>query len=62
MPTQPLAQETDVAATRLKVLIADDHAVVRLGVKHILLEAFPNAEIGEAANGQEVLEGVRLGN
>ncbi len=43
----------------MKVLIADDHSVVRLGVKHIVVSAFPGAEVGEAANGQEVLEAVR---
>lgn len=40
----------------IKILIADDHAVVREGVKHILYE-FPDITIaGEANNGHEVLE------
>ncbi len=40
----------------IKILIADDHAVVREGVKHILSE-FPDITIaGEASNGHEVLE------
>ena len=59
MNAQPLAHDTDLGTTTLKFLIADDHSVVRLGVKHIVLGAFPNAEVGEAANGQEVLEAVR---
>ena len=29
----------------LRMLIADDHAIVRRGLKDILLEAFPSAEI-----------------
>jgi two-component system invasion response regulator UvrY len=59
MNVQPLVHEAEVDTSKLKILIADDHAVVRLGVKHIVLGAFPNAEAGEAANGQAVLEAVR---
>ena len=59
MSMPSLVSETDLATTRLKILIADDHAVVRLGVKQIVLSAFPMAEVGEAANGQAVLEQVR---
>lgn len=59
MNVQPLVGEAEVDTSKLKILIADDHAVVRLGVKHIVLGAFPNAEAGEAANGQAVLEAVR---
>jgi DNA-binding NarL/FixJ family response regulator len=40
----------------IKVLIADDHAVVREGVKHIFAETTDISVAGEAANGQEVLE------
>ena len=43
----------------MKVLIADDHAVVREGVKHILNENFKGVVVGEAATGQEVLHQVR---
>ena len=32
----------------LKILIADDHAIVRKGLKQILLEQYPTAIIGEA--------------
>jgi DNA-binding NarL/FixJ family response regulator len=43
----------------LKLLIADDHSVVRRGLKQILEET-PDIEVGdEAANGREVLEKVR---
>ncbi len=37
----------------LKVLIADDHAVIRKGLKQILMEAFPDAYIGEAMDAEE---------
>jgi two-component system, NarL family, invasion response regulator UvrY len=40
----------------IKILIADDHAVVREGVKHILTENNDIVVAGEASNGQEVLE------
>jgi DNA-binding NarL/FixJ family response regulator len=42
----------------MRILIADDHAVVRQGLKQILAEAFKRAVIGEAANSQEALERV----
>ena len=59
MNTQPMTYEPELATATLKILIADDHSVVRMGVKHIVTAAFPNADIGEASNGQEVLEAVR---
>ena len=40
----------------LRILLADDHAVVRQGVKQILAEAFVGATFGEARNAQELLE------
>ena len=43
----------------LKILLADDHAVVRHGVKQILAEAFAQVTFGEAQNAQELLELVR---
>jgi len=43
----------------MHILIADDHAVVRRGLKEILADALPGAEFSEAGNGDEVLS--RLG-
>jgi two-component system, NarL family, invasion response regulator UvrY len=40
----------------IRVLIADDHAVVRKGLKQILLEQPDIGEIGEAANAREALD------
>ncbi len=41
----------------LKVLIADDHAIVRRGLKEILQEAFDTTLVlGEASSGPEALE------
>jgi len=44
-----------------RVLVADDHALLRSGVRQ-LLESEPGiAEIGEAASGRETLEAMRVG-
>ncbi len=40
----------------IRILIADDHAVVRRGIKELLFEEFPDARFGDASNAQEVLE------
>jgi two-component system, NarL family, invasion response regulator UvrY len=45
----------------LKVLIADDHAIVRKGLKEILREAAENTLVGEASNGQEAIDQVQVG-
>ncbi|MEM5786450.1 MAG: response regulator transcription factor [Syntrophobacteraceae bacterium] len=42
----------------MKVLIADDHAIVRRGLKLILSEEFTRLVFGEARNGQEVIDQV----
>jgi DNA-binding NarL/FixJ family response regulator len=39
----------------MRILIADDHAVVRRGLKEILADALPSVEFSEAGNGDEVL-------
>ena len=39
----------------LKILIADDHALLRQHLKQILLEEFPLSDIEEAEDGQELL-------
>src|SRR5258706_9090619 len=43
----------------LKVLIADDHAVVRQGLRHILADIPELGQVGEASDGQDVLNQVR---
>jgi two-component system invasion response regulator UvrY len=37
------------------ILLVDDHAVVRRGLRELLGEEFPSAEFGEAASGAEAL-------
>jgi two-component system, NarL family, invasion response regulator UvrY len=38
-----------------RVLIADDHALFRSGLRQFLVEALPSVEIGETASGNETL-------
>jgi DNA-binding NarL/FixJ family response regulator len=40
----------------MRILIGDDHAVVRRGLKQILADEFADAVFGEAGNGAEILE------
>jgi DNA-binding NarL/FixJ family response regulator len=39
----------------LRILIADDHAIVRKGLKQILLEEYPSAEIGETGDAESLI-------
>jgi two-component system invasion response regulator UvrY len=39
----------------MNILIADDHANVRRGLREILVDAFPGTHFSEASNGDEVL-------
>ena len=43
----------------MKVLIADDHMLVRRGLRHIIERSFKGAEIGEAANVDAVMSELR---
>ncbi|MGB4843458.1 MAG: response regulator transcription factor [Ferruginibacter sp.] len=42
----------------LRILIADDHTVVRKGLKQILLDEFPTAEIEEVPDAEELINKV----
>lgn len=49
-----------VIGTQLvKILVIDDHVVVRRGVKQILEETFPHVEVGEADTGQKGVAAVQ---
>ena len=43
----------------MNILLADDHSIVRRGLKEILLEEFPDANFQEAADGQELIRKMR---
>ena len=45
-----------------KILIADDHYILRKGLKHILTDEYGSVEFGEAENGLEALEKVKEKN
>lgn len=47
---------------RLRILIVDDHPIVRQGLKQTLADAADVGEIGEAANGQQAIDLVRQGD
>jgi DNA-binding NarL/FixJ family response regulator len=44
-----------------RILIADDHELVRRGLGQILAEAFPQLHLGQAADGRETLQAVEKG-
>jgi DNA-binding NarL/FixJ family response regulator len=39
----------------IRILIADDHAVVRRGLKQLLLEQYPSAHIGETGDAENLI-------
>ena len=42
----------------IRILIADDHAIVRKGLKQLLLEHYPSATIGEVADAETLINEV----
>jgi two-component system invasion response regulator UvrY len=42
-----------------RILLVDDHPVVRQGIKQILADAFHPAQVGEAANAEEVMSEIK---
>ena len=42
----------------IRILIADDHAIVRKGLKQLLLEHYPSATIGEVADAETLVNEV----
>ena len=47
------------AEAELRFLIADDHSIIRLGLRLALLEQYPAARFAEATNAHEALEHAR---
>lgn len=48
-----------IEAQLMKVLVVDDHKVVRRGVKQILEEIFPHVEVGEVNTSQKAIAAVQ---
>lgn len=44
----------------LKVLIADDHPIIRTGIKYLLKDHFEDCVVFEAANGDQIIDQVKL--
>jgi two-component system invasion response regulator UvrY len=42
----------------MKILIADDHTIVREGIKMLLIEAYPSAIIVDVSDSMELLRHV----
>ncbi len=42
-----------------RILIADDHEIVRRGLRQILTDEFPKLQMGDAANARDAVEAVR---
>lgn len=40
----------------IRILLADDYAIIRKGVRQILTQAYPNAEIEEIEEGEELTD------
>jgi DNA-binding NarL/FixJ family response regulator len=47
--------KAEIAQTIMHILIADDHAEVRRGLRDILADAFPDAQYSEADDGDKVV-------
>ena len=39
----------------MNVLVVDDHAIVRRGIRELIAEAYPDASVSEATNANDVL-------
>ena len=47
---------TTTAAATLRILLVDDHPIVRRGLRNILVDSFGNAVIQEVGSGREAME------
>src|SRR4029077_9534692 len=45
----------------MRILIVDDHALVRRGMSYVVKEGFPDADVAEAGSSAEALEILRGG-
>ncbi|MEY2916377.1 MAG: hypothetical protein RIS73_91 [Bacteroidota bacterium] len=53
---------TTISPKGMKILIADDHTIVRRGLKQLLLEEYPFAILGEVGDAEALIETVTLQN
>jgi two-component system, NarL family, invasion response regulator UvrY len=45
----------------IRILLADDHAIVRKGLKQLILDEFPSAEVGEVGDVESLVASVMKG-
>lgn len=45
----------------IRILIADDHAIVRRGLRQLILEEYPSAEIGESGDAESLVSQALFG-
>lgn len=55
---QPI-ESPDQQNVKLKILLVDDHAIVRVGLRQMLLDAFHQLDVTEAGTGQEALSKIQ---
>ena len=46
----------------IRILLADDHTIIRKGVRQILTQAYPNVQFEEIEEGEEWTEKIRVSN
>jgi DNA-binding NarL/FixJ family response regulator len=54
----PASDNAPKNSKELRILIVDDHSIIRQGLRQILSDAFPKSVFGEATSGGEALEQV----
>lgn len=54
-----LIQSPEQQGDKLNILLVDDHAIVRVGLRQMLLDAFHQLDVTEAGTGQEALSKVQ---
>ena len=57
-PAAPDPAASGKSTRAVRILIVDDHTIIRQGLKQILADDFPKGVFGEAKNGTEALERV----
>src|SRR5690349_6313626 len=61
LPNQPIHLSQSAVefpsrqGAKLRILLVDDHAIVRVGLKQMLADAFEQLEVTEVGTGQEAL-------
>lgn len=58
-PGHPTIEAPTPQTAKLRILLVDDHAIVRVGLKQMLADAFERLEVIEVGTGQEALAKVQ---